>query len=101
MSDWRTQAGLVFACEHHYGYLWVPDRQSLGALLTDVPGARYPRSASWQITAAGRRVYGRHSGLKTVLELRDADLIRFAPRTVAEAGRMIACLKAEPLAQIR
>jgi hypothetical protein len=94
MSDWRAPGGAVFAFEHHYGYLWVHDGNAARGLLEEIPGTIYPRRNLWRMGTDGRERYGRHSALKAVPELREADLIRFAPRSGSEARRILACLRA-------
>lgn len=37
----------------------------------------------------GKEVYGRHSGLKKVDELRDADLIKYIPKTLGEVQKVV------------
>jgi hypothetical protein len=94
MSDWRAPGGAVFAFEHQYGYLWVHDGDAARELLKEITGTIYPKRDLWRVGTDGRERYGRHSALRTVPELRDADLIRFAPQSVAEARRILTCLRA-------
>lgn len=94
LSDWQTQDGVVFAYEHAYGYVWVPDDDALRDLLSTIPGKVYPASHSWrEVGAGGKRLYGRHSGLRSIPELRDGDLIRFAPETTTDVVRILHCLR--------
>ena len=44
----------------------------------------------WQkVNSKGEKVYGRHSGLKKVDELRDADLIKYTPKTLGEVQKVV------------
>ena len=42
-----------------------------------------------KVNKKGEKVYGRHSGLKRVDELRDADLIKYIPKTLGEVQKVV------------
>ncbi len=44
----------------------------------------------WQkVNKKGEKVYGRHSGLKRIDELRNADLIKYTPTTLGEVQKVV------------
>ena len=49
----------------------------------------------------GKIEYGRHSGLKAMKELRDADLIVFSPETSEEGERVVEAIKKAAAAGIK
>ncbi|MFD1521525.1 hypothetical protein [Pseudonocardia yunnanensis] len=90
MSDWRTGNGIVFAYENETGKLWTPGDPALRALTATVSSVVYPAAKLWTGTGRdGTPLYGRHSALRSIHELGEADLIRFAPATMAEAARIL------------
>jgi hypothetical protein len=94
MSDWHSRHGAVFACDNQSGHLWVLDTPELRELMTRVEATLYPSSQlRRKVGAGGRRQYGRHSGLSLIGELSEADLIRFEPRSSAEAARVLSLLR--------
>ncbi|WP_295913581.1 hypothetical protein [uncultured Bartonella sp.] len=42
-----------------------------------------------KVNKKGEKVYGSHSGLKKVDELRDADLIKYIPKTLGEVQKVV------------
>lgn len=71
-----------------------PDTPGRFNLLTTIPGKVYLASHLWrEVGAGGKRLYGRHSGLRSIPELRDGDLIRFAPETTTDVVRILHCLR--------
>ena len=59
----------------------------------DVEGIKGVESLAknlWKkVNKKGEKVYGRHSGLKKVDELRDADLIKYIPKTLGEVQKVV------------
>ena len=54
----------------------------------------YPASSiNQRKPVTGRVTYGRHSGLKSMTQLAEADLLRFTPETIFEVEKLIAALK--------
>lgn len=82
-------SGLCFAFEKNDGraHIWCP--MKVAAYVEGVKKKPYPASRLWTKTnASGKKLYGRHSGLKATKELRDIDLIRFTPLTLDDAKRI-------------
>jgi hypothetical protein len=95
MYVWQTRRGVVFGCEHPHSHLWMPDRDELHELAMEIRSTPYPSSAvGVKRNTDGKPLDGRHSGLRSVPALRDADLIRFEPESPAETVRILARLKA-------
>jgi hypothetical protein len=93
MSDWRTSNGTVFAYENETGKLWTLNLPTVRELSTVIVHTPYPASELWTTTSRdGRPRYGRHSALRSIPELRDADLIRFALSDIADATRIVTAL---------
>lgn len=68
-------------------HIWCP--MKVAAYVEGVKKIPYPASRLWTKTnASGKKLYGRHSGLKATKELRDIDLIRFTPLTLDDAKRI-------------
>lgn len=59
----------------------------------DVEGIKGVESLAknlWKkVNKKGEKRYGRHSGLKKVDELRDADLIKYIPKTLGEVQKVV------------
>lgn len=88
MHRYRTLRGRSIGHEHDHKVqnLWVA-AAGLPADLNDVPS---------RFSAGGRDGGGRHSNLKAMPDLRNADLICFAPRDSAEARRILNAVAALP-----
>ena len=80
MRRYRTASGRSIA--HEYGldvqHIWVAAGSLRG--LEDIPSRFYP---------GGSNGAGRHSNLKAIPDLRNADLIRYSPVDAAQAGRVL------------
>lgn len=74
--------------------IWVLERATSALNLNRFDVARSPgRQLYLENGASGKKRYGRHSGLRSVPQLADADLIRITPKTFAEAEIIVAALK--------
>jgi hypothetical protein len=91
MTTWRSSNGEVFALERPNGSIFVVDAPDLNDLPLDQ--RRYPASQLNQMVD-GKPRYGRHSGLKSIQPLRDADLVRFQPSCSAEVQLLLDIVKA-------
>ena len=70
--------------------LWCHERAAGAALIATLQPQRYPSSALWaKRGAGGERLYGRHSALRAMPQLGEADLVRFTPTCVTEAEQII------------
>lgn len=66
-------------------HLWLPTRVTAGLRLPAGRTKPYPASALWtNRNKKGERLYGRHSNLRQMPELRDADLTRVTLISVHE-----------------
>lgn len=91
MSVWRSSSGEVFAVERPHGEMFVVDGSDIGDLpLVSEP---YPASELNQVVS-GKQRYGRHSGLKSIPELREADLVRFLPNHNDDVRLLLAAVRA-------
>lgn len=81
MDRYRTARGRGIAHDHNNSvqHLWVA-ADGLPSSLDDLPKKFY---------AGGQDGKGRHSNLKAIPDLGDADLMRFSPRTAEEAQRIV------------
>lgn len=91
MSIWRTSRREIFAVERPNGEMYVID--SLDVRDLPVKAEQYPASKLNQIVD-GKERYGRHSGLKSVPQLRMADLVRFLPDGNDEVRLLLEIVKA-------
>lgn len=88
MLAWKSADGSVcIGHEHNLATtqnLWVrPDQLPKGGEWTSIPHDKYSRPDG---TLSAAKDYGRHSGLKKYPELVMEPLLKFQPRTVAEAA---------------
>lgn len=66
-------------------HLWVGSRFAEVLLEADIEGRVYPASALYAPTKEDAKpAYGRHSGLKAMRDLANADLVRFTLRSRAD-----------------
>ena len=64
--------------------LWLPLTHARFLEGIDAPSRVYPASALYQEKEPGPRGYGRHSGLKSMRDLANIDLIRFTIERVTQ-----------------
>lgn len=75
--------------------LWVPAWRAKALSIDPDRLDDYPASALWKKTnAKGQKLYGRHSGLRTMAELADADLKRITLRSLSELRTILSDLMA-------
>jgi hypothetical protein len=88
MHRYRTEMGRGVAHEHNLGpqHIWVA-ADGLPQSLGDIRQKFYP---------GGRHGDGRHSNLKVIPDLVNADLVRFSPKDTTEAHRIIDAVAALP-----
>jgi hypothetical protein len=66
--------------------IWCP--AGVAKLVSDVPVKESLKVSLWQLKK-GERQYGRHSGLRAMPQLAEADLVKFQPETVAQARKVV------------
>jgi len=71
--------------------IWCP--AGVAKLVPDVPAKDSPKALLWQVKKGEKR-YGRHSGLKSMPQLFEADLVKFQPETLEQARKVIDALLA-------
>lgn len=70
--------------------LWCLERAAGAALIAAQAPRRSTASGLWTKRGKdGERLYGRHSALKEMPQLGEADLVCFTPETVADIGQII------------
>ncbi len=92
MDRYLLPTGKAIAHEHglkSVQHIWVRAKDLPYVNLGEIPSKWYSSSQLSQRMPNGGIRYGRHSGLKTVPELRDADLIRFSPRDDGDLLRIL------------
>jgi hypothetical protein len=81
--------------------IWCLERAAGAALMRSVPCRRSPAS---DLRAArgkdGELLYGRHSALERMQQLGEADLVCFAPETLAHVGQIIDRLRSVTAADL-
>ncbi len=68
--------------------IWCPAK--VASLLPDLNPEISPKAGLWvKRNKKGELLYGRHSGLRAMPQLAEADLAKFQPRTLGEARRVV------------
>ena len=69
---------------------WCRESAASAALIAALRPQHYPSSALWTKRGVdGECLYGRHSALRTMPQLGEADLVRFTPTCLTEAEQII------------
>lgn len=66
--------------------IWCP--AGVAKLVPDVPMKMSLKASLWQFKN-GEKQYGRHSGLRAMPQLAEADLVKFQPETLEQARKVI------------
>lgn len=75
--------------------LWLPAWRAQALSIDPDRLVDYPASALWKKTnAKGQKLYGRHSGLRAMAELAEADLKRITLRSLGELRTILSDLMA-------
>lgn len=76
--------------DKHPPNLWCLEKAAGAALIRKFRPTPKPASALWtSIGSDGKPEYGRHSALKPMPQLREADLVYFTLRSLGELGEII------------
>lgn len=87
--------------EHSPPNLWCLEKAAGAALIAKLqPRSSPARLLRTTLGPDGRPQYGRHSSLEKMDQLGEADLVRFAPRSLAELGVIIDRLRSVTAADL-
>lgn len=78
--------------------IWCPAK--IASLLPDLNPEISPKAELWvKRNKKGELIYGRHSGLRAMPQLADADLAKFQVRTLGEAKRIVDAILAASMSR--
>ena len=82
--------------------IWFLEKAADASLTASVSNEQSPASSLWRkLGKDGKPSYGRHSVLKTMRQLADADLVCFKPETFEQVGQIIDRLLSVTAADLR